>query len=148
MMESERGRADQAVALELLERIAASQVDGHSPSYISSELHRFKRDIDEAERKKELQDVKYMQQVMALLSQADADMALETSRKQYMELRRAISRSRENFMTHKPYSHFKCPLTGKVMSDPVLISGGYTYEREAIEREIARGGLRDPITGQ
>ncbi|KAH9317358.1 hypothetical protein KI387_019127, partial [Taxus chinensis] len=148
MMESERGRADQAVALELLERIAASQVDGQSPSYISSELHRFKRDIDEAERKKELQDVKYMQQVMALLSQADADMALETSRKQYMELRRAISRSRENFTTHKPYSHFKCPLTGKVMSDPVLISGGYTYEREAIECEIARGGLRDPITGQ
>ncbi|KAH9314171.1 hypothetical protein KI387_022798 [Taxus chinensis] len=26
--------------------------------------------------------------------------------------------------------------------------GGCTYEREAIEREIARGGLRDPITGQ
>ncbi|GLJ55655.1 hypothetical protein SUGI_1195280 [Cryptomeria japonica] len=146
-IESERGRADRAVAVELLERIAFSQGVGQSPSYISTELYKFKRDIEEAEREKELQDVQYMQQVMALLSQADAEMALETSRKRFLELRRAVSRSRENFITHEPYSYFKCPLTGKVMNDPVMISSNNTFEREAIEREFARGEPKDPITG-
>uniref|UniRef100_A0A0D6QX27 RING-type E3 ubiquitin transferase n=1 Tax=Araucaria cunninghamii TaxID=56994 RepID=A0A0D6QX27_ARACU len=146
--ESERGRADRAVAVELLERIASAQGVLQSPRYISSELHRFKRDIEEAEREKERQDVQYMQQVMALLSQADAEMALETSRKRYLELRREVSRSRENFTVHEPYSHFKCRLTGKVMTEPVVISSGNTCEREAIEREFAKGELKDPITGQ
>lgn len=147
-MESKRGRANRARALELLEIIAFSHNVAQSPSYITRELQRFESDIEEAERRKERQEVQYMQQVMALLSQADAEMALETSRKQYMELRQDVSGSRENFAVHEPYSEFKCRLTGKVMDDPVLISSGHTYEREAILQEFAKGELKDPITGE
>lgn len=146
--ESKRGRANRARALELLEIIAFSHNVAQSPSYITRELQRFESDIEEAERRKERQEVQYMQQVMALLSQADAEMALETSRKQYMELRQDVSGSRENFAVHEPYSEFKCRLTGKVMDDPVLISSGHTYEREAILQEFAKGELKDPITGE
>eukprot|EP01018_Ginkgo_biloba_P012277 Gb_00701 [translate_table: standard] len=146
--ESERGRSNRALALDLLEKIASSQSSVQSPRYICSELNRFKRDIEEAEKEKERQDVQYMQQVMALLSQADAQMAFETSRKRYLELRREVSRSRENFTVHEPYARFKCHLTGKVMDDPVLISSGHTYEREAILREFEKGELKDPITGE
>lgn len=146
--ESKRGRANRARALELLEMIACSHNIAQSPSYITRELQKFETDIEEAERRKERQEVQYMQQVMALLSQADAQMALETSRKQYLELRQDVSGSRENFAVHEPYSEFKCRLTGKVMDDPVLISNGHTYEREAISHEFAKGGLKDPITGE
>jgi hypothetical protein len=147
-METKRGRANRARALELLEMIAFSHSGAQSPSYITRELQRFETDIEEAERRKERQEVQYMQQVMALLSQADAEMALETSRKQYLELRQEVSGSREIFAVHEPYSEFKCRLTGKVMDDPVLISSGHTYEREAILHEFSKGILKDPITGQ
>lgn len=30
--------------------------------------------------------------------------------------------------------HYRCPITGKIMRDPVLTADGYTYEREAIAK--------------
>ena len=50
-----------------------------------------------------------------------------------------VSRSRENFVVHEPYSEFKSWLTSKVMDDPVLISSVHTYEKEAILHELSKG---------
>ena len=43
---------------------------------------------------------------------------------------------------------FICPLTRKVMVDPVVIQSGNTFERDAIEKLFGRGKIIDPITGQ
>jgi hypothetical protein len=40
-----------------------------------------------------------------------------------------------------------CPLTKRLMRNPVVASDGYTYERAAIERWMASSGARSPITG-
>jgi len=45
-----------------------------------------------------------------------------------------------------------CPLTKKMIKDPVLAADGHTYERAAIERFFAQSPsgeeLRSPVTGQ
>ena len=56
-----------------------------------------------------------------------------------------------------PPPHFLCPLTQRVMRDPVVASDGYLYEREAVSAWLhssgggeggGGGGLRSPVTGQ
>ena len=43
---------------------------------------------------------------------------------------------------------FICPLTRKIMVDPVVIQSGNTFEKEAIRKVLGRGSAIDPITGQ
>lgn len=43
---------------------------------------------------------------------------------------------------------FICPITGKVMADPVTAADGHTYERHAIEIEMATGLSKSPVTGE
>lgn len=43
-------------------------------------------------------------------------------------------------------SSFYCPLTRKLMTDPVVDSEGYTYERDAIEKWITKSAV-SPLTG-
>jgi len=45
----------------------------------------------------------------------------------------------------KPF--FNCPLSGKLMVDPVIMSDGWTYERAAIEEHIKKG-LGSPMNGK
>jgi len=46
-----------------------------------------------------------------------------------------------------PGSIFICPLTAKLMDDPVVISDGWTYERSAIEKYL-KEDFRSPVTGE
>jgi hypothetical protein len=41
---------------------------------------------------------------------------------------------------------FTCPLTREVFQDPVILSDGFTYEREAIQRWLNDGHRRSPMT--
>jgi hypothetical protein len=43
-------------------------------------------------------------------------------------------------------SHFRCPLTRRVMRDPVSALDGHTYERVAIEQWVSRNGT-SPLLG-
>lgn len=42
---------------------------------------------------------------------------------------------------------FYCPITGIVMTDPVIFPDGYTYERSAIEEWLKKHG-NSPYTRQ
>lgn len=41
---------------------------------------------------------------------------------------------------------FTCPLTREVFHDPVMLSDGFTYEREAIQKWLDLGNRRSPMT--
>ena len=45
-------------------------------------------------------------------------------------------------------SGFLCPLSGTIMSDPVTIDSGYTFERSAIEQWMRSGKKHCPMTNQ
>jgi len=41
---------------------------------------------------------------------------------------------------------FTCPLTREIFRDPVILSDGFTYEREAIQHWLNLGNRRSPMT--
>lgn len=41
---------------------------------------------------------------------------------------------------------FTCPLTREIFRDPVILSDGFTYEREAIKKWLDLGNRRSPMT--
>jgi hypothetical protein len=43
-------------------------------------------------------------------------------------------------------SEFVCPMTGKLMIEPMLLTDGLCYEREAIERWFVEGHRTSPVT--
>ena len=47
---------------------------------------------------------------------------------------------------HMIPQEFICPLTGKVMIDPVVIEGGKTFEKAAIQNYFGKVGAVDPTT--
>ncbi|TKY59368.1 U-box domain-containing protein 8 [Spatholobus suberectus] len=47
--------------------------------------------------------------------------------------------------THLP-DHFKCPISLEIMSDPVILSSGHTFDRCSIERWLEAGHRTCPIT--
>jgi len=44
--------------------------------------------------------------------------------------------------------HFTCPITQEIMSDPVMISSGHTFERIAIQEWFESGNNINPLTGE
>jgi ankyrin repeat protein len=44
-------------------------------------------------------------------------------------------------------TEFKCPLSGKIMKEPVITAEGYTYEKKAIERWLKYNNT-DPVSNQ
>lgn len=41
---------------------------------------------------------------------------------------------------------FICRITEELMHDPVLLSSGFSYEREAIMKHFSYNGWNDPVT--
>ena len=44
-------------------------------------------------------------------------------------------------------SSFYCPISMELMSDPVVLATGHTYERICIERWLQQGNRTCPVTG-
>lgn len=42
---------------------------------------------------------------------------------------------------------YKCGITGEIITDPVIIADGYTYQRESVTEWFARGNNRSPTDG-
>ena len=57
------------------------------------------------------------------------------------------AKSSPNLDTSKLPKEFLCPITHDVMRDPVVLSDGHTYERQAIEKWIKLGRTTSPMTG-
>ncbi len=44
-------------------------------------------------------------------------------------------------------SSFYCPISMELMSDPVMLATGHSYERVCIERWLQQGNRTCPVTG-
>lgn len=42
---------------------------------------------------------------------------------------------------------FYCPVSMELMSDPVMVATGHTYDRSCIEKWLAQGNRTCPVTG-
>ena len=47
-----------------------------------------------------------------------------------------------------PIKTFLCPISGRLLMDPVLTSDGHTYEKEEIETWFSSGARSSPLTGK
>ncbi|XP_022722321.1 U-box domain-containing protein 43-like [Durio zibethinus] len=140
-------KRDQGFANDMLEEIARAVGVPVEPSEISKELASFRREIEEAANRKERADVLFLEQVIELLSQADAARDYEEMKKQYFQRAQVIERYDASKEYIPPLKPFICSISGTVMVDPVSLCTGTTCERAAIETWFDHGKKTDPETG-
>ncbi|KAK3190178.1 hypothetical protein Dsin_029739 [Dipteronia sinensis] len=141
-------KLDQGFANDMLEEIAKAVGVPVEPSEISKELASFRKEKEEASNRKERAEVLFLEQVIELLSEADAARDYEEVRKQYFQRLQVIERydAGEDYIS--PLNPFVCPITMTVMVDPVSLCTGTTCERAAIEAWFDRGKRTDPETSE
>ncbi|XWS13752.1 hypothetical protein CRYUN_Cryun36dG0065000 [Craigia yunnanensis] len=140
-------KRDQGFANDMLEEIARAVGVPVEPSEISKELASFRREIEEAGNRKERAEVLFLEQIIELLSQADAARDYEEMKKQYFQRAQVIERydARKEYIP--PLKPFICCIRGTVMVDPVSLCTGTTCERAAIRAWLDHGKKTDPETG-
>lgn len=139
-------RADQGFANDLIREIARALGIPVEPSEISKELASLRREKEEAAARKEKEEEAFMEQVIALLSQADATNSPEQVEKHYKERLMSLGTSVHEEEHIAPLQSFICPLKNDVMSDPVSLCTGTAFERKEIEKWLASGTNIDPET--
>ncbi|XP_039000091.1 U-box domain-containing protein 44-like [Hibiscus syriacus] len=140
-------KRDQCFANDMLEEIARAVGVPVEPSEINKELASFRREIEEAGNRKERAEVFFLEQVIELLSQADAARDYEEMKKQYFQRAQVIERYDTQKEYIPPLKPFICRISGEVMDDPVSLCTGTTCERAAIEARFDCGMKTDPETG-
>ncbi|KAL5988804.1 hypothetical protein ACLOJK_026906 [Asimina triloba] len=139
---------DQTFANDMLEMIAKAVGVPIEPSEISKELESFKREKEKAAERKEKAEVLFLEQVIKLLSRADAANDQEEVKAQYYRRVQTIEKYKEDEEI-PPLKAFMCPIVPSiVMVDPVSLCSGTTCERASIEDWFARGKRTDPETGE
>uniref|UniRef100_A0A5B7BY18 RING-type E3 ubiquitin transferase n=1 Tax=Davidia involucrata TaxID=16924 RepID=A0A5B7BY18_DAVIN len=138
---------DQGFANDMLKEIARAVGVPVEPSEISKELESFRREKEEAANMKERADFLFLEQVIELLSRADAARDYEEVKKQYFQRLQVIERydPREEYI--QPFKAFICCITRAVMVDPVSLCTGTACERTALEAWFDQGEKTDPETG-
>lgn len=139
-------KLDQAFANDMLEEIARAVGVPVEPSEISKELASIRREKEEAANRKERAEVFFLEQVIELLSRADAARDYEEVKKQYFERVQVIERYDPREKCIDPLKSFLCCITGNIMVDPVSLCTGTTCERSAIEAWFDNGKRTDPET--
>lgn len=139
---------DQGFANDMLEEIARAVGVPVEPSEISKELASFRREKEEAANRKERAEVLFLEQIIELLSRADAARDYEEVKKQYLQRVQVIERYDEKEEYIQPLNSFLCRICGNVMVDPVSLCTGTTCERAAIEAWLDSGARTDPETGE
>ncbi|KAL2323766.1 hypothetical protein Fmac_028145 [Flemingia macrophylla] len=136
----------QAFANDMLEEIAMAVEVAVEPSEISRELANIRQDSEEAANRQERADFIFLEQIIELISRADAARDYEEVKKKYLKRVQVIERydSREKYIP--PLNSFLCPITGAVMVDPVSLCTGTTCERSATEAWFDVGNRTDPET--
>ncbi|CAI0465656.1 unnamed protein product [Linum tenue] len=141
-------KLNQGFANDMLEEIARAVGVPVEPSQISRELRSFKREKEEAANRKEKAEELFLEQVIELLSRADAARDYEEVEKQYYQRLQVVERYNpmEEYIT--PLNAFLCKITRTVMIDPVSLCTGTTCERAAVEAWFDCGEITDPETGE
>lgn len=139
-------KQDQAFANDILEEIARAVGVPVEPSEIGKELASIRKEKEEAANRKEKAEFVFLEQIIKLLSRADAARDYEEVKNQYFERVQVIERydSKEKYI--QPLNSFLCRINGAVMVDPVSLSTGTTCERSAIEGWFYDGNRTDPET--
>ncbi|KAL3634494.1 hypothetical protein CASFOL_021548 [Castilleja foliolosa] len=139
---------DKEFANDMLKEIARAVGVPVEPTEISKELSGIKREKEEAENRKERAEVLFLEQVIELLSRADADKDYEEVKSQYLQRLKIIERYDPKEERIEPFKAFFCCITGNVMVDPVSLCTGTACERAALEDWFGRGEKTDPETGE
>eukprot|EP00250_Pteridium_aquilinum_P015660 c22684_g1_i1 orf=765-3782(+) len=116
---------------------------------ISLERSSLKREYDELRREKEAvslnkheSEVLQLEQIISLLSSADALGSATEREQQYQDRRRSL----DSNCSLPPLQTFYCPITQDVMENPVEIESGQTFEMTAIQQWFAEGHKVCPVT--
>lgn len=141
-------KLDQGFANDMLEEIARAVGVPVEPSQISKELASFRREKEEAANRKERAEVLFLEQIIELLSRADAARDYEEVKKQYLLRFQVIERYDEREENIRPLNSFYCRISKTLMVDPVSLCTGTTCERAAIEAWLDSGERTDPETGE
>ncbi|GMN44351.1 hypothetical protein TIFTF001_013540 [Ficus carica] len=128
-------------ANDLLIQIAEALGLSTEQSALKKEYEEFKREIEDTEQRKEQEAALQMEQIIALLENADATTSAEEKEKKYYERRNSLGSQ-----PLQPLQGFYCSLTHEVMVDPVETSSGQTFERSAIEKWFVEGKNLCPLT--
>lgn len=139
---------DQGFANDILKEIAKAVGVAVEPLEISKEMDNFKREKVEAENRKERAEAFFIEQVIELLSRADAARDYEQIREKYMQRLKCIEKYNPREEEIKPFKAFICCITKDVMVDPVSLSTGTSCERRALENWFDNGEKTDPETGE
>ncbi|KAL4200080.1 hypothetical protein AMTRI_Chr03g147910 [Amborella trichopoda] len=141
-------KTDQGFANDLVEEIARAVGVPIEPSEISREIASFKQEREEAALRKESEEVFFLQQVISLLSRADAAKDEEEIEACYIRRVRTVEKYGGKGDFIPPFNSFICPLKKDVMIDPVSLCTGTTCERAYIKAWLDGGNDTDPETGQ
>lgn len=128
-------------ANDLLIQIAEALGLSTEQSALKKEYEEFKREIEDTKQRKEQEEALQMEQIIALLENADATTSAEEKEKKYFERRNSLGSQ-----PLQPLQGFYCSLTHEVMVDPVETSSGQTFERSAIEKWFVEGKSLCPLT--
>ncbi|KAF5197325.1 U-box domain-containing protein [Thalictrum thalictroides] len=137
-------KVDQGFANDMLADIAKAVGVAIEPSEISKELASFRQEKEEAAVQKNRAEEYFLEQVIQLLSRADAAKDQEEIKKHYFQRVKAIEKEPGDYIP--PFPSFICPIERRVMVDPVSLCSGTTCEKEAIESWINNGQRIDPKT--
>lgn len=139
---------DQEFANNILKEIARAAGVPVEPAEITKELDNFKKEKEEAAYRKERAEVLFLNQVIELLSRADAARDYEEVRSQYFQRVSIIEGydPREEYI--QPFNAFICCITGIIMVDPVSLCTGTACERASIQAWFDSGEKTDPETGE
>ncbi|CAN6551726.1 unnamed protein product [Malus baccata var. baccata] len=136
----------QGFANDMLAEIAMAVGVPLEPSEISKELADFRKEKEEAANRKERAEVFFLDQIIELLSRADAARDYEEVKKQYKQRVQAIERYDPSEEYIPPLKPFKCCIRKTVMAEPVSLCTGTTCERAAIIAWFESGERTDPET--
>lgn len=139
---------DQEFANNILKEIARAAGVPVEPAEITKELDNFKKEKEEAAYRKERAEVLFLNQVIELLSRADAARDYEEVKSQYFQRVSIIEGydPREEYI--QPFKAFICCITGAIMVDPVSLCTGTACERASIQAWFDSGEKTDPETGE
>ncbi|KAJ0101553.1 hypothetical protein Patl1_05230 [Pistacia atlantica] len=132
---------DRSYANELLAHVCEVVGISTEQSALKKEFEEFKSEIEDARLKIDTAETIKIEQIIALLEKADATTSPEEKQKKYFNERNHLGRQ-----PLEPLQSFYCPITRDVMTDPVEISTGRTFERSAIEKWVAEGNKICPST--
>lgn len=127
---------DSSHARDLLLQIAQVVGVSNNPASLRKELEKLKEEKEEAYLRKSQAEAIQLEQILAFLGQADSLHSASERRPPSLSGAQPLP----------PWQSFYCPITTKVMEDPVEIASGQTVDRRAIEAWFNEGNKTCPIT--